>query len=169
MAEKPAGWVDFAEVRKVPFVDVLEHIGALRQLERRGEEVKGVCPLCGKGEGKESFSVNVPKNVFVCHACKKKGNVLDFARFWLQKGDNPQADLKAGAAWLAKLQQRERTASEAEPGAGDKELRAHVDAVVEAFVSGLERRLEKRETLVRDLTDLLLGVLEVFRHKRVDT
>ncbi len=171
MADKPAGWVDFAEARKVPFVDVLEHIGWLGKLERSGDELKGVCPLCGRGETKQGFSVNVGKNVFFCHACKKKGNVIDFAVFHLQK-ENLQADLKAGATWLANLvgevEQRRNAAEDEreveEPGG----LRVHVDALVNAVVSGLEQRLEKRETLVRDLTDLVLGVLEVIERRRVD-
>ena len=170
MAEKPAWWVDFAEVRKVPFGDVLEHIGWLGKLERSGEELKGACPLCGRGETKQGFSVNVGKNVFFCHACKKKGNVIDFAQFHLQK-EKPEADLKAGAAWLVALareMEQRRKVAEDEREIGEPEgLRVHVDAVVEAFVSGLERRLEKRETLVRDLTDLVLGVVEVIERRRI--
>ncbi len=173
MADKPAGWVDFAEVRKIPMVDVLEYVGWLEKLERSGDELKGACPLCGRGEEKQSFSVNVVKlpNVFFCHACKRKGNVLDFAVFYLQK-EKPEADLKAGAAWLANLVgeiEQRRNATEDETEIKEPEgLRVHVDALVNAVVLSLERRLERRETLVRDLTDIVLGVLEVIERRRGD-
>ena len=80
MAEKPAGWVDYDAVKKVPFDWVLKRLDLFDALTPSGEELKGICPIpAHTGEKKkETFFVNVGKGMFVCHQCKKRGNVLDF-------------------------------------------------------------------------------------------
>ncbi len=80
MAEKPAGWVDYEAVKKVPFDWALKRLDLFDTLTPSGEELKGVCPIpAHTGEKKkETFYVNVGKGMFTCHQCKKRGNVLDF-------------------------------------------------------------------------------------------
>ena len=80
MAEKPAGWVDYDAVKKVPFDWVLKRLDLFDALTPSGEELKGICPIpAHTGEKKkETFYVNVGKGMFICHQCKKQGNVLDF-------------------------------------------------------------------------------------------
>lgn len=73
-------WVDFQELKdRITFAQVLERLDLLPGLERAGDELRGQCPICKKGDAKsKSFSINVSKQVFQCFACKKRGNVLDF-------------------------------------------------------------------------------------------
>jgi CHC2 zinc finger len=78
------GWVDFEKIKaEVPWPEVLAAIGMLDQLERTGDELRGRLPLCGKGKD-TSFSVNVTKRVFQTFCCRKKGNILDFAKLYIQ-------------------------------------------------------------------------------------
>jgi len=46
-------------------------------LRRRGVELRGRCPI-HRGEGENTFHVNVAKNAFHCFSCQARGNVLDF-------------------------------------------------------------------------------------------
>jgi DNA primase len=119
---KRADWVDFEKIKaEVPLPDVLAAIGILDQLERAGDELRDKCPLCGKGK-ETSFSANVTKRVFQTFCCRKKGNILDFARLY------KQADIKTAGQWLEQFlaerpeAEQDMTTEEAsaleEPGAG---------------------------------------------------
>lgn len=71
-------WVDFKAVKEaVSMLALLEHYGIAGTLKKRGEELRGKCPL-HDGDGKESFHASLTKNAFQCFSCKAKGNVLDF-------------------------------------------------------------------------------------------
>ena len=99
MAEKPAGWVDYDAVKKVPFDWVLKRLDLFETLSPSGDELKGVCPIpAHTGEKKkDTFYVNIGKGMFTCHQCKKRGNVLDFVMV--------QRDVKVKEAgeWLAQF------------------------------------------------------------------
>jgi DNA primase len=99
MAEKPAGWVDYVAVKKVPFDWVLKRLDLFDAFTPSGEELKGKCPIpAHTGEKKkETFFVNVGKGMFTCHQCKKRGNVLDFV---MAQRDVP---VKEAGEWLAEF------------------------------------------------------------------
>jgi DNA primase len=66
--------------------DLIERASAVRiedEIERRGKLVGrvdrcGPCPQCG---GKDRFSINVRKQVFLCRSCAARGNVITLVRF----------------------------------------------------------------------------------------
>ena len=67
--------------------DLIQHAEAVRiedEVERRGIKLVGrvdrcgPCPQCG---GKDRFSINVRKQVFLCRGCAARGNVIALVRF----------------------------------------------------------------------------------------
>ncbi len=75
---KSGEWVDFRAVKEaVSMLALLEHYGIAGKLKKRGEELRGKCPL-HDGEGTDTFHASLTKNAFNCFSCKAKGNVLDF-------------------------------------------------------------------------------------------
>jgi len=144
--DKRADWVDFERVKaEVPWPDVLGALGLLAGLERAGDELRGKCPFCGQGK-ETSFSVNVKKRVFQTFCCKRRGNILDFARL------SQQVDLKTAGKWLAQFLPDERAApapevTELTPAAAaaadgtDDPVEASVRACVEAMVTNLLPKL----------------------------
>src|SRR5437867_12597102 len=70
-------WVDFRAVKQAVSMQMaLDHY-QVNWLRKKGEELRGRCPI-HKGEGQDTFHVNVAKNAFQCFSCKARGNVLDF-------------------------------------------------------------------------------------------
>ena len=70
------GWVDFKAVKAAVSIEqVLSHYN-VNWLRKKGDELRGRCPI-HKGEGSDTFHVNVSKRAFHCFSCKKRGNVLD--------------------------------------------------------------------------------------------
>ena len=68
-------WVDFRAVKNaVTMRMALDHYG-VNWLRKRGDELAGRCPI-HKGEGTDTFHVNLTKNAFHCFSCQAKGNVL---------------------------------------------------------------------------------------------
>lgn len=102
--EKPAGWVDYDAVKKVPFDWALKQLGLFDALTPSGEELKGKCPIpAHTGEKKkDTFYVNVGKGMFTCHQCKKRGNVLDFVI--VQR----EVKVKEAGEWLARFFEEEK-------------------------------------------------------------
>jgi len=94
---RPAGWVDFAVAKSVPFERVIEALGLSEAFTQEGDEWKAICPL--HGGTKESFGFNISKGLFHCFGCKKSGDVLDFVNHKLFSGK----DLKAAGQWLIAL------------------------------------------------------------------
>jgi DNA primase len=99
VADKPAGWVDYDAVKKVPFDWVLKQLGLFETLSPSGDELKGKCPIpAHTGEKKkETFYVNIGKGMFTCHQCKKRGNVLDFVMA------QREVKVKEAGEWLAQF------------------------------------------------------------------
>ena len=82
-------WIDYKKLkREIAFVDVLDHYNV--QTKTKGGQAKGKCPLPAhdSGSSKQSFSVNLDRNIFQCFGCGAKGNVLDFIA--LMENLNPQ-------------------------------------------------------------------------------
>src|SRR5262245_24455731 len=69
-------WIDFKAVKVVKLETVLARYD-IDWLRRRGNELRGRCPI-HRGDGDNTFHVNVIKNAFNCFSCKARGNVLDF-------------------------------------------------------------------------------------------
>jgi len=70
-------WVDFKAVKAaVTMRMALDHYG-INWLRGKANELTGRCPI-HKGEGTNTFHVNLSKNAFNCFSCKAHGNVLDF-------------------------------------------------------------------------------------------
>jgi len=84
----------FERAKEVTFDVVLGELGLLDQLKVVGDEIRGMCPLCG---GEKSFSANPVKGVFNCFRCRKNKDVIDFVKFY-QKVEPKQA-----AEWLVSL------------------------------------------------------------------
>lgn len=88
-ASQPAGngrWIDFASLRQqVTIEQVLQHVGCLEEMSKRGPQRRGRCPIHAKPDERDrSFSADVSKNVFQCFnpKCATHGNVLDFWAAW---------------------------------------------------------------------------------------
>ena len=84
-----ARWIDYKKLkREIAFIDVLDHYNV--QTKTKGGQAKGKCPLPAhdSGSSKQSFSVNLDRNIFQCFGCGAKGNVLDFIA--LMENLNPQ-------------------------------------------------------------------------------
>jgi len=73
-------WVDFKEIKeKVSMEDILGHYKLLKGLKRKGNELKGFCPIHDKKHyDKTSFCANTAKNNWHCFSCGAGGNILDF-------------------------------------------------------------------------------------------
>ena len=63
----------------VEAVDIGEFIGRYVDLEEKGGELWGKCPL--HLDDDPSFSVNPHKKVFYCQGCKRGGSVIQFLSF----------------------------------------------------------------------------------------
>jgi len=70
-------WVDFKAIKSAVSMEMMLARYNVNGLGRKNDELRGRCPI-HQGEGKDTFHVNVSKNVFNCFSCKKRGNILDF-------------------------------------------------------------------------------------------
>jgi len=130
VAEKPEGWVDYVAVKKVPFDWVLKRLGVFETLTPSGEELKGTCPIpAHTGEKKkETLYVNVGKGMFVCHQCKKRGNVLDFVMACRE------VKVKEAGEWLSQFFTEE---NEREPEGVTKDVRDYREEQLPFFLFGV--------------------------------
>jgi transposase len=101
---------NFAALRRqVTMEQILTHLGWLADLNARGAQRRGPCPIHStRGQRHRSFSVNLEKNVFQCFCpeCGAKGNALDF---WAAYHRLP---LREAALHLAKTFQLETLSTE---------------------------------------------------------
>ena len=91
---KKAEWVSFKDIKeKVSIEDILSHYNLLEDLKRKGNELIGYCPIHDKNHyNKNSFRVNISKNIWYCFSCGAGGNILDFVAF-MENIDIRQAGL----------------------------------------------------------------------------
>lgn len=79
MPKKPQNWVDFKQVKEqVSIEQVLEHYNLIEGLNRKNNNLRGVCPFHGSGKNPNQFHVSLEKNAFNCFGCEAQGNILDF-------------------------------------------------------------------------------------------
>ena len=71
-------WVDYGELRRR--LDMEEVLGWMdwRSNSRKGEYLRGTCPLCGDGKSPKArhFVVHVSRKLFKCFGCDEGGDVL---------------------------------------------------------------------------------------------
>ena len=70
-------WVDFKAVKAAVSLPAVLARYQVNWLREKSDELSGRCPI-HKGEGANSFHVNLAKGAFNCFSCKAHGNVLDF-------------------------------------------------------------------------------------------
>jgi DNA primase len=80
--------IDFRQLRaNITMAEVLELLGFVVR-ERRGDQVRGACPLHEPSEGGKhrSFSAHLGRNMFRCFKCQAAGNHLDL---WVKASKKP--------------------------------------------------------------------------------
>jgi DNA primase len=80
--------IDFRQLRaNITMTEVLDLLGFVA-LQRRGDQVRGACPLHEPSErGKHrSFSANLRRHLFQCFKCGASGNHLDL---WVRTSKKP--------------------------------------------------------------------------------
>lgn len=94
-------WIDFEELKKTASVPaVLSALGLLDDMVRDGSEWKGQCPF-HKGEGNiKPFCFHEDKRAFHCFACKRKGNVLDFVKQYLEWKNKGRVGVREAAEYI---------------------------------------------------------------------
>jgi CHC2 zinc finger len=151
MAEgKGKTWVDFQELKaSITFEQVLTRLALLPALERAGDELRGQCPICKRGDEKSKrFSVNVSKQVFQCFACKRWGNVLDFPAA-MRGTDVHHAALWLCDEFLVNTEVRNNVQEEASTNGAVEEANVarSVDAPLPAHEEAASEGMSHRETL----------------------
>jgi len=145
---KPDDWVDRDKALSVSIEKVLEDIGALDNLTRKGDDLQGWCPIGDTHGKKDSFGANVVKGVFNCYACKKKGNVIDLAMAYYGE------PFKIAAGGLTHLAEK----LEYEKSADAEMVQEPTPEASEAPVTTREQYLINRA--VRDALKLLIEIME---------
>ncbi len=113
-------WIDFEALKKTANVEaVLSALGLLDDMVSVGREWKGQCPF-HKGEGNiKPFCFNEEKRAFHCFACKRKGNVLDFVKEYLEWKNKEKFGVRQAAEYIdaamAGYTPKEREEEKAEP------------------------------------------------------
>jgi hypothetical protein len=95
-------WIDFESLKKTASVKaVLASLGLLDDMELVGSEWKGQCPF-HKGENKniKPFAFSRDKRAFYCHVCKRKGNVLDFVKQYLEWKNKEKVGVREAAEYI---------------------------------------------------------------------
>lgn len=133
-------WIDFEELKKTASVKaVLSSLGLLDDMVRVGEEWKGQCPF-HKGENKniKPFSFSRDKRAFYCHVCKRKGNVLDFVKTYLEWKNKEKVGVREAAEYIV-------SAMENFTGEGEREEEKENTPDVEAVIQEARTKERKEE------------------------
>ena len=70
--------IDYRELRRRVKMAAVLAVLAFEAVERRGEQVRGPCPLHGSGSPRSrSFAAHLGRGVYHCFVCGAGGNVLD--------------------------------------------------------------------------------------------
>ena len=71
-------WVDYRELRRQLDMEVVMAWMEWRANERKGEYLRGSCPLCGEGKSPRArnFVVHISRKLFKCFGCDEGGDVL---------------------------------------------------------------------------------------------
>ena len=93
---------------------ILQVVGNYVELKRSGHEYKGLCPF--HSEKTPSFYVNEDKEVFYCHGCGEKGDLIRFVEL-IEHVDRKSARLRLGLgtyrepAWVKPLRSQAKRIS----------------------------------------------------------
>jgi len=146
--------VDFKKIKEeVGFALVLDKLGMLEGMTLEGDEFVGFCPF-HKGEKKKpTFYANGVKGIFQCFACKRKGNVLDFAAAIQGVG------IREAGLWLESLMNGgENEPEKAEPK--DDGLEGKLEEVFLLLISRIEKHFEDKEALAKKLAGWISAACE---------
>ena len=69
--------LDYAAIRQCISLGQVLGLIDYRPGQARGDQWRGLCPICQDASSERSFSANVRKNAFQCFGCRRKGNQLD--------------------------------------------------------------------------------------------
>lgn len=138
--------VNFRKLKaRVTMRDLLRHF-EIRLPEWKDNEGRGSCPLpdC---TGKRTFTVNTTKQVYRCHACKRGGDIIDFAK--IKQG---LSTLKEAGAFLATtfLMGAEKNDDAPQPNSETSQGKTgeHWEKMKGEFrqiIAGLESEIEREE------------------------
>ena len=147
--------VDFKKIKEeVGFGLVLNKLGLLDEMKLDGDEFVGFCPLHRGEKKKPTFYANGRKGVFQCFACKKKGNVLDFAAAVQGLG------IREAGLWLESLMnggEGETETVEAEKvEPEDDGLEKKLEEVFLLLISRVEKHFEDKDALAKKLARLVV-------------
>jgi len=147
--------VDFKKIKEeVGFGLVLNKLGLLDEMKLEGDEFVGFCPLHRGEKKKPTFYANGRKGVFQCFACKKKGNVLDFAAAVQGLG------IREAGLWLESLMnggESETETVEAEKVEPDDDgLEKKLEEVFLLLISRVEKHFEDKDALAKKLARLVV-------------
>src|ERR1700722_6747022 len=143
--------------------DLIQRAKAVRiedEVERRGIKLvgridrSGPCPLCG---GKDRFSINTRKQVFLCRGCVARGNVIALVRFLDGCGFLEALEYLTGER--APAPSRPAPAATDAPRDDDRDARALTSA--KTTVLGIGRLLgSPGETYLRDARKIVTSAIE---------
>ncbi len=154
--------VDFKKIKEeVGFGLVLNKLGLLDEMKLDGDEFVGFCPLHRGEKKKPTFYANGRKGIFQCFACKKKGNVLDFAAAVQGLG------IREAGLWLESLlnggesepEKVEAEKVEPDPDPDWDPLEKKLEEVFLLLISRVEKHFEDKEELAKKLTRRILAMV----------
>lgn len=93
--------IDFSRLREQIQIEELLHWMSWNPTHRRGDQLRGPCPLCqpaddgfsplGHRSHEQCFSVNTRRNIFRCFRCNRSGNALELWALYRRVGIYPAA------------------------------------------------------------------------------
>lgn len=112
-------WIDFEDLKRTANIEAtLSALELLDGLVHIGNEWKGHCPF-HKGEGNaKPFCFNEEKKAFHCFVCKRKGNVLDFVKMYLEWKDKGTVGVRSAAEFIASAMEKYTPKAREEFGEG---------------------------------------------------
>jgi len=146
--------VDFKKIKEeVGFALVLDKLELLGGMTLEGDEFVGFCPL-HKGEKKKpTFYANGVKGIFQCFACKRKGNVLDFAA--AVKG----VGIREAGLWLESLMNGgESEPEKVDPSPADP-LEEKLEEVFLLLISRVEKHFKDKEALAKKVAGQIMELV----------
>jgi DNA primase len=89
-------------------IPIEDYASKVTKLSGRGVERRGCCPI-HQGENPTSFSVHIVKQVFYCHACQARGDLIDLCVLVEKHADTWTAVISLAEQYDLELPQRSET------------------------------------------------------------
>lgn len=89
-------------------VPIEDYAATLTTLKGSGCNLRGRCPI-HQGDNPTSFSVNTEKQVFYCHACQARGDVIDLCEYVEKHADKWMAIVSLAMQYDLELPRRSET------------------------------------------------------------